>query len=673
MARGKKRALAEDGPELAAVTTTTHTRTCYLARAMLPGIALDGTELTGAARINRQNQIHANINTEVVAVSAAMRNGSKFFEMWLRMLLRNSGDVIPADFPWWTAIAQATAAMQKKVRKKQVQVPGYAAADAAWQALYDRDEYGVILLAQNTLTAECNAYYRTLLKNYTRISLSAHTLWALRYRFPEFAHTLKKIITGRARVGTAALPQAEYDALPLYARNRITECFDIVDAKFGNETLSRAATFRWRLLDLIDRVERHTIATGRPQMRQGKHGQMVEVLPKRFLLVPQASRAARFLTFDKQCARRMLGLPALPAPGEPAVFAEPLQLLFSSTRISKWNRQMRIGNGGDPFPATVKTDGVQLHIPYTKTGPAPIGVGKKADLRQADGTELRRQLASHHPHGLFTMDAAVGCPIPAHVQAVGVDPGIRNLIATSTGVKVTRADYYGSRKPRTLFDPGPLRVDEIQYGNGKGHSRRTRCNRLPRPIHNLQDQLSQHAIRSAGRNNDTFVANLEIWLESTKALQTYYGSKEQRGRRLHRSMCGRRTLDKVVDLVAPDPRTVVVFGANFYGRCCRTGDVAGPIPVKAIRRKLAKHRVVVAADEYNTTRLHFTCHGLLEQHPDDAHEKWCPRCGIAVDRDSNAALNIREVWLSHVRTGRRPAYLARPATVPAPVFVSVEE
>jgi hypothetical protein len=61
--------------------------------------------------------------------------------------------------------------------------------------------------------------------------------------------------------------------------------------------------------------------------------------------------------------------------------------------------------------------------------------------------------------------------------------------------------------------------------------------------------------------------------------------------------------------IAPDPGTVVLFGAKFFGRQCVEGDVAGPV-VKGIRCALAKERVVVLVDEFNTTKCHLQCGGV---------------------------------------------------------------
>lgn len=127
---------------------------------------------------------------------------------------------------------------------------------------------------------------------------------------------------------------------------------------------------------------------------------------------------------------------------------------------------------------------------------------------------------------------------------------------------------------------------------------------------------------------------------------------------LYQAVC--REIDQgVVSAIAPDPRTVVVFGANFFGRACRTGDVAGPVVVKGIRRALAKERVVILADEFNSTKCHAVCGSVMRPHPDDPHEKWCDTCGCAVDRDGNAATNIHSVWPRYLLDGQRPEHLRR--------------
>jgi hypothetical protein len=57
--------------------------------------------------------------------------------------------------------------------------------------------------------------------------------------------------------------------------------------------------------------------------------------------------------------------------------------------------------------------------------------------------ELMDALGSRHPRGLFHIQATEGLARdhPALVGAIGIDPGVRNLVTSSLGVKVTREDY----------------------------------------------------------------------------------------------------------------------------------------------------------------------------------------------------------------------------------------
>jgi NAD-dependent SIR2 family protein deacetylase len=119
-------------------------------------------------------------------------------------------------------------------------------------------------------------------------------------------------------------------------------------------------------------------------------------------------------------------------------------------------------------------------------------------------------------------------------------------------------------------------------------------------------------------------------------------------------------VDKAINMIAPDPRTVVVFGAGFSGRNQSRGDKKGPVAVASIRAALASRRVVVMVDEYNTTACHLVCGTKMVEDEDDPHEKVCPKCTIKVDRDGNAAGNMHLVWTSQITTGQRPTHLRRP-------------
>jgi hypothetical protein len=578
------------------------------------------------------------LDREVVAVSKAMREGSKFLSLQLRLVLQASGGRLAPDFPLKQACRQAFAAMQANARPHTT-TPGYVQAMDKWRALRPANHQGARLFAPNSLTYESNAYFSTLMSNFTKIALPAHVFWALRYLWPWHRPALKKAIVERQ--------EDALDGLPLAALPIIAECQAIQDADFTEELAVRAVNLRWTCLGMVD-------ALGPAHHVLGAEGQCVVHHPKRFHLVPQCRRAARFVTLDKQWARLALGLKIKPGPQDPAFPDDNLlrYLLSANANVRKWCRNPKF-----IFPSTVRTDGVQLHIPFEMLVPEGEPSDVK-DWRRRDPEALAAQLASARPHGLFHIEAGrlLDADHPSCTNSVGVDPGVKNLVTTNTGVKITRQQFYGERRPRKVFDPG---TGTGTAGARSGpHSRATRENRVPESIDRQQRSLCL-GTRAEGQDLGRFEVNLTAWLRCAEALQTYYGSRTQRSIRLVQGGKKRANMASVVSAIAPDPRTVVVFGANFFGRACRTGDVAGPVVVKGIRRALAKERVVILADEFNSTKCHAVCGSVMRRHPDDPHEKWCDTCGCAVDRDGNAATNIHSVWPRYLLDGQRPEHLRR--------------
>ena len=96
-------------------------------------------------------------------------------------------------------------------------------------------------------------------------------------------------------------------------------------------------------------------------------------------------------------------------------------------------------------------------------------------------------------------------------------------------------------------------------------------------------------------------------------------------------------------------------GAGSTGRACRHGDVDGPVCPKAIIRELAKHRIVVYVDEYNTTKRCSGCGEELQARDTGnprEREKQCNTVGCVqfglVDRDGNGATNVLKILLHHL-------------------------
>jgi hypothetical protein len=187
-------------------------------------------------------------------------------------------------------------------------------------------------------------------------------------------------------------------------------------------------------------------------------------------------------------------------------------------------------------------------------------------------------------------------------------------------------------------------------------------------VNAAQVALSEHSLRDCETDLAAFVDRLRIWLHHSKTLQEFYGTRSHRAVRLTKASKKRSVMSKVVQRMAPDPTTLVAFGANFDGRQCHKGDVAGPVVVKGIRRALAARRVVVLVDEFRTSKCHHACGTVMDADPADAREKVCPSCLCKVDRDANAARNIGSVVERYFVDKSRPEHLQR---APAPSAVCV--
>jgi hypothetical protein len=326
------------------------------------------------------------------------------------------------------------------------------------------------------------------------------------------------------------------------------------------------------------------------------------------------------------------------------------------------------------FDKTVLSDGIQLHVPFivqkeVREGETDAATRKhNNDLKSRSPEELEKQLhpSTANPHGLFHMEAA--CRLtpehPAFTNAIGLDPGVVNLVTTTAPLKITNASFYKQTYGVKVYDPSEILPNahahmSMNQSGGK-HSRRTRHNMIPTTIETHQDTMKTHAPKCASADLETFVHNLAAYLPCAEELRKFYGTRSRRALKLTRASNARARMRSIVQEICPDPRTVIVFGANFFGwNSTPKGTVAGPPAVKAIRRALAKCRVVVLADEYMSSQRHLKCGAQMADHPMDKREKWCSTCDCAVDRDMNAALNILEIWREFIRSRNRPAHLRR--------------
>jgi hypothetical protein len=710
------------GTDVSMAVETTHTRELYFGYKCLNKATLERYGKT-------VQDVRSAVDDDVRALATCTQYGTRFLELHLRMLLK-ANPRLPVNFCFELASRQAMAAMKIKSTPCKVN-EGYFETLQAWKALAAGENLqGVKLWSHNSLTYSSNAYFFTLLCNYTKVALPTHVFWTLRYLYPgkETYTVLKAVLVNRCLPGCDLRESPHFVALDHY--RFIGAAFEIADKDYTNELAIRAVELRWAMLRAIDAKE----ATGVVDTYTDRYGKTVQVHPTRFHLVPQCKKAAPFVTLDKQWAQNVLGAPKTPRasraknplpvpaptppkddsaeeeddasrprkrriiePPDPKPEQEPerypdfameqgstppasyLEQLFDCRRTRQWGRphkQVRqVGPDGKSrlinveapdqvfkFPATVKTNGVSLQIPYTRTKHIPRSTKKLAkkpskqemDAQRRDPDALMAAVASLNPHGLFHLQA-LGDLKTWNGPIVGVDPGVVNLVTTCSGTKITRKEFYGKRPKYQVYSQGSI----IPPLPGHKHSRHTRRGAIPDNVNAAQVALSEHSLRDCSTDLEMFMNTLRVWLHHSKTLQAFYGTRSHRALRLTKASKKQKAMSKVVQRVAPDPTTLVAFGANFNGRPCHKGDVAGPVVVKGIRRALAARRVVVMVDEFRSSKCHHECGTVMAADPTDVREKVCPSCLCKVDRDVNAACNIGSVVAHYFVDKQRPLHLRR--------------
>ena len=495
-----------------------------------------------------------------------------------------------------------------------------------WATIAGNDK--VPISDYNVLQYAVTAYFKTLLKNYTTQALGAHVLWTIRYLAAtvgwdwgvlrrHFTATLhKKDITVAQCL--QAVTDAGYHA-PVYMVDTVRQLLQRWDVIAGaaavhveHRSSSAALHLRSWCLRLLTAAEARHPGGINVTIKKKRGDSLVEevivVHPKLFKLTPLCQRAAPFVTLDNLWAARVLGLQRQSlAPhgaddpveweweGEPIPIPDPrtlvpfrpLELLFGQDKVVK--RWLRHNQTTVPFPATIRTDGVQLHVPVVVRRVVPADVAAQSrPCKSKDPLALAAQLGRGDGHGDFAEVAVATLPGPGPFQAaldrihdglvVGVDPGLISPVAASNGVQVPSAQMYGGRKdpPRRTFDPGGGGGGGAGAGAGagggvgprdftrSGHSRRSRNNCVPRAVTTAEAALSAHP---PGATLDHFVDYLTVYFQHEESQLKWYGSRTQRSVRFVRAGRTRAIYASIINRIAPDPRTIIVFG-SYSGRGC---------------------------------------------------------------------------------------------------------
>jgi hypothetical protein len=230
------------------------------------------------------------------------------------------------------------------------------------------------------------------------------------------------------------------------------------------------------------------------------------------------------------------------------------------------------------------------------------------------------------------------------VNVCGIDPGKHNIITMDTGSKLKGEEYY--RALRAAPTDGHVNKKQTAMLDA------VKAAEAYRSVHHFR-VLTSEALWEAVR----------VAQATATALTKQYARPAcmKRGLTLY-SRVQQRT-KAIVDMIQAGTNAskpiVIALGRNYKGARARCGDKWTPV-CKAVLDMLARKFTVVLIDEYLTSQMCHSCHNKLVPRKGENREKHCAHCGCDVDRDVNAAKNMLEVFLFHVRGWGRPEYLCRP-------------
>ena len=345
---------------------------------------------------------------------------------------------------------------------------------------------------------------------------------------------------------------------------------------------------RMDLLEQMQGVERWRV--------DRETGQRERTRPRLFNLFPQARQCGRFVTIDDYVAYGILC--RLKAPLRLTTTAKgALQRLFLTTSkpLAVFARQNYL------FPHTVKTNGVQINIPYEKyfdpSGASMFPAAVTTNIRNAYRKNMQDETAestadfSKAKNGLFAMSSVPIGALPREC-IVGMDPGENNIVATTDGVKVPKEEFYAWRKPGT-FPKHLLSHDQEEI---------RRCNRTYRAVNQahrrkkivkIQEALMATPMKTVGFGD--FLEGLRLHNSHTATLQEYYGCRTRLDARFRRFIRQQKGVERLLTAVniSPECNKVVAMGRAYTGRRAKFGDCLPVSPVKMVARQLAKRCRVV--------------------------------------------------------------------------------
>lgn len=539
------------------------------------------------------------------------------------------------------------------------------------------------------------AYHTTLWKNYDKEALPMH-----------FSSTMSQVFALSKRDANALESQ-----LPSPTATRLIQQhpsikrwvtqYHELKPNLGNAKMRlQVANFRLQLLRLLEDND----TTDKPT--------------RKFTLLPHYSTGRGFITLSQQCFATILKCPQALARTR-ALAEAPLsdeeracmrqicatikQTRKEATRTKRqregendgtkaprvfYNREQylpprpstssevnRMERKGWHFPATIKTDGVTICIPWERL----VGSDTPEDLHTVlwtktpalpaidDTVRTSAEQFAASTQGVFALSAVGSCEDPF----IAVDPGIVNVFTgidqRGRVVKHSRKAWYGSFKAprRRTLKPGE---------RWNSHRHRATKGWVHPNVVKAEALRSQHSIKASDLEAWKCAVK-KHWIPSHLTLFRWYSSRALANARLARHGRRQRHLFRMMQELAPKAQHVIALGNGFHGQRMRRGMQGGCAPIKGMRRFLSKFRRVVLIDEYMTSQRCPDCKltgknsADILQHPRllrrDRYVKvngvsQCTHCHTTHSRDVAAARNIAAVYKAQVEGGSRPAYLCRP-------------
>lgn len=325
---------------------------------------------------------------------------------------------------------------------------------------------------------------------------------------------------------------------------------------------------------------------------------------------------------------------------------------FLALRDAHWSSLFRISKlamTGRTFTCTVATDGVSLSVYFERPR---AEAGEQGEAQEAEPKRKKRK-------GKKVAEEAPAPPPPedfSDALVLGLDPGRSNLFTIALPVGEGRFERLGLSRRQYYTDAGIY-----------GAERRTWCWQAA-----LKPSLMALSLASPkGLALESHWQFVETYLAHREALWKEYSKARWARQRLRLYALKRSALDgffnrvqERCEQVAPGKRVVTAYGAAGF---TATAKREPSVPVAWAKEAYAKRFEVRLVDEYRTSRVHWRDGRLLAAVWSEAQERrvrgllWCEStirgASKLVDRDLNAAINIRRCLLS----AARPAALCRHA------------